>query len=157
MSKKPATSKEPPKAPKEDKKEKKAADLSVPIAMAVLAQLGKPTNLKEVEVNHLWDNRYRVNVWCMEKPKLGLYSGTERVPLIRHSYFVWSSPEGGIMDCNPSIERLYKKRDKKPTTDEIINELLDEKAKEATEDEAPTEEPVVEEKEPCQTESENSQ
>lgn len=95
---------EKPKKEKEKKPEK--VDLSAPLALAVLEQLGKPSNLREVRVHSLWDNRYRVNVWCNinnDKGKNPLYD-TQK---ISDSFFVVASPEGGIMSCTPPIKRKY--------------------------------------------------
>lgn len=124
-------------APPKEAEKKAPPDLSVPIAMGVLAQLGHPKNLHEVQVHHLWDNRYRVNVWVVEKHKKGIYGDDTFGLVIKHSYFIWASPEGGIVNSNPPIQRVYKKKEKPPETvsDELVDSLTDQQQPCAEEEE----------------------
>ena len=87
------------KKTKEKPVEKKDPDFSPIVASGVLAMLGKPTNLQSVVVKHLWNNRYRVNIWC-EIPND--YDGQ---PMLRimDSFFVWSDEVGDIVKISPEI------------------------------------------------------
>jgi arginyl-tRNA synthetase len=97
---------------KEKEPEKKAPDLSIPIAMGVLERLGKPDNLHEVKVHHLWDNRYRVNVWVkVPSAHNPVYDNVK----IQESFFVWATETGEIAQVSPEIEKRYKKSIVKPS------------------------------------------
>ena len=93
--------KRPQKVKKEEIKKNKQSDHSFIIKEAVLERLGKPTNLWKIDVIHLWDNRYRVNMWCEKKGRIG---STYR---ITDSFFVITSPEGGIVESRPQIVKRY--------------------------------------------------
>jgi hypothetical protein len=75
------------------------------IQAAVLERLGKPSNLKRVQVQHLWDDNYRANVWC----EVGERFQTQN---ITDSFFLCVSPEGGIITSNPTIEKRYSEGQK---------------------------------------------
>ena len=96
------TEERPTKTKEKPKEDEKVVDLSAQIALALLAKLGKPRNLVEVRVVHLWDNRYRVNVWCGNNG--GTLDSTRR---ITDSFFVYTSPEGGIVRTSPEIQKKY--------------------------------------------------
>jgi len=68
----------------------------------VLKRLGKPDKLFKVEVKHLWDRNYRINVWC--------YRGTEgsfaKSYRVSDSFFGKLS-ENGVLKTNPKIEKKY--------------------------------------------------
>lgn len=50
--------------PPENKKEDNRDDLQQFVIDQVLNELGIPDNLFRVDAKHLWDDRYRVNVYC---------------------------------------------------------------------------------------------
>ncbi len=90
------------KKPEEQEKKEVKVDLAPQIARAIISQLGRPKNLHEVKIISLWDDRYRINVWC----------GDDRGPLhssirISDSFFVKVSPEGGIISCDPPLKKKY--------------------------------------------------
>lgn len=87
--------------------EKKDIDVSQLIAISVLEKLGSPENLHEVKVHHLWDNRYRVNVWTKVQSK---HNPIFDNLMIVDSFFVYSSPSGSIISSNPQINNKYEKR-----------------------------------------------
>jgi hypothetical protein len=64
----------------------------------VLNLLGRPEDLREVQVRPLWDNHYRVNVFV--GTSVGLSS-------IAHSFFVSADGEGNILATTPVIRKLY--------------------------------------------------
>ena len=67
----------------------------------VLDAIGKLDNLKEVRVAKLFENRYRVNVWCTYKPEgcITDFDGQK----IDYSYFIRADDKGKITYCNPEI------------------------------------------------------
>jgi hypothetical protein len=68
------------------------------IGGSVLGDLGRPPDLQRVQVRHLWDSCYRVNV----------LTGCDVVsPRIAHSYFLTVSETGAILSSAPPLVRLY--------------------------------------------------
>tara|TARA_B100000745_G_scaffold276594_1_gene206646 strand:- start:223 stop:492 length:270 start_codon:yes stop_codon:yes gene_type:complete len=72
------------------------------IGAKVLKRLGKPVRLFKVEVIHLWDKNYRINVWCCEERA----GGVARNYCITDSFFGKLS-ESGVLKTNPKIEKKY--------------------------------------------------
>lgn len=56
--------------------------------------LNHPKETHTIQVRHLWENRYRVNVFVAGE------CGTSRVA---HSFFVSTNSEGVILESNPAI------------------------------------------------------
>lgn len=79
-----------------------APDLRPGIETAVLSRLGRPRNLRNVIVKHLWDNRYRVNVWC-EVPCMF----TDKMNRITDSFFVSVNETGEIVNSSPALTLKY--------------------------------------------------
>ena len=71
----------------------------------VLLKLGTPKNLSHITAGNLWDNRWRVNVWCTHKPK-GEVCMVETLS-IDYSYFIHTSEDGTIIKSSPKIEKEY--------------------------------------------------
>ncbi len=68
------------------------------IVAQLLQTLGRPADLYQVEVRHLWDDRYRANVLV----------GAEAVSLrVAHSFFLAVDEDGNIMASTPDITRKY--------------------------------------------------
>lgn len=68
------------------------------VQSGVLAALGRPPGLYEVDVRPLWANHFRVNVLV----------GTDPTAVrIAHSYFVEAGEAGDILASTPRITRLY--------------------------------------------------
>ena len=85
---------EPPKErAKQETEQKNAA-----IGKNVLHILGQPTNLYRLQVQQLWESRYRVNVL------LGVDAATVKVA---HSYFLVADGDGNILASTPQITRHY--------------------------------------------------
>jgi hypothetical protein len=68
------------------------------IQQQVLKALGKPRNLLKVQVNPIWDNHYRVNVF------VGLEGGSATVA---NSYFLVIDTEGNVIAATPKIVKQY--------------------------------------------------
>lgn len=89
-------------------------DLEKAVIDQVMERLGRPTNFIKVtacNVSGDHQNRWRVNVWCNDpvtKKDVFGDSTTYSPPLIKHSYYVHTSPEGGIRKSDPEILKVYK-------------------------------------------------
>jgi hypothetical protein len=68
------------------------------IQQQVLRALGKPRDLLKVQVNPIWDNHYRVNVFV----GLDIASAT-----VANSYFLVIDTEGNIIAATPKIAKQY--------------------------------------------------
>lgn len=64
----------------------------------LLQALGRPASLYRVEVRHLWEGRYRANVF------VGADAASTRVA---HSFFMVADEDGNIMASSPIITRKY--------------------------------------------------
>jgi hypothetical protein len=71
---------------------------NVLIGRRVLHALGKPADLLRVQVKHLWDQHYRVNVF------VGPDAGSAHVA---NSYFVETDDDGTIIAAAPRLQRQY--------------------------------------------------
>lgn len=61
-----------------------------------LAEIGgKPKDMFRFEAANVYDNRYRVNIWC-----------NENNPHIKHSWFMRVSADGDIVYSNPEISGI---------------------------------------------------
>jgi hypothetical protein len=68
------------------------------IAAHVLRALGQPDALHRVQVRHLWEDNYRVNV---------LVGADAAQAKVAHSYFLVVNPAGAILTSTPTITRQY--------------------------------------------------
>src|SRR5262245_55442572 len=68
------------------------------IGKQVIHTLGQPGHLHEVQVRHLWEDRYRVNIL------VGLDAASAKVA---HSYFLVADSDGNIVASTPKITRQY--------------------------------------------------
>ena len=64
----------------------------------LLQLLGRPTALYRVEVRHLWEDHYRVNVF------IGADAASTRIV---RSYFLAADEDGNIVASAPDITRKY--------------------------------------------------
>lgn len=67
------------------------------IAATVLRTLGRPDDLRAVQVRPLWGDRYRVNV----------LRGDAMSAAIAHSYFLSADAGGELLEVSPAIEKCY--------------------------------------------------
>jgi hypothetical protein len=72
--------------------------LAAVIGNRVMHTLGQPGDLHMVQVRHLWEDCYRVNVL------VGADTASARV---LHSYFLVVDLEGNIIESTPKITRQY--------------------------------------------------
>jgi len=85
------------KEKEKETKEKKPAEPKINpdmVSKCVSERLGKPKDLRKVDCILLWDNHFRVNVWCGDPQT------------IRHSYFITANTEG-IINTHPEIKKEY--------------------------------------------------
>jgi hypothetical protein len=68
------------------------------IGAQVIQNLGKPGGFREVQVRHLWENRFRVNL---------LVGGDAISARFAHSYFLVIDDDGLILASTPEITRQY--------------------------------------------------
>ena len=75
------------------------------IGEQVIDALGEPAGLLRVQVRHLWDSRYRVNVFV----------GPDVVSArVANSYFLTVDDEGTIVTSAPRMKREYERPAKRP-------------------------------------------
>lgn len=77
---------------------KKRESIDVLIGEQVIHALGKPTDLRDVQVRKLWDDHYRVNI------VVGENAGCVRVV---NSYFLATDSDGNLVQCTPKITKQY--------------------------------------------------
>ena len=73
------------------------------IEQKVIKRLGKPPGFDQIEAKHLWDNKWRVNVWCK------FYNSTDKVVPsfnISDSFFVEVSKTNRV-SASPRIVKKY--------------------------------------------------
>tara|TARA_Y100001938_G_scaffold140883_1_gene209759 strand:+ start:6296 stop:6562 length:267 start_codon:yes stop_codon:yes gene_type:complete len=72
------------------------------ITRQVLDAHGRMDDLKEVRMRNVFDNRWRVNVWCYyEDPNL--MSNLTRPATIKYSYFIRVDDSGNIVHSDPEL------------------------------------------------------
>tara|TARA_Y100000593_G_C4320080_1_gene343289 strand:+ start:6230 stop:6517 length:288 start_codon:yes stop_codon:yes gene_type:complete len=71
----------------------------------VLNKLGKPDNLNFIRASNVFDNRWRVDVWCYHEVE-GCLSKTSS-SRIEYSYFVRTDEEGKITNSDPEINKEF--------------------------------------------------
>lgn len=88
-------------APKQEKQDNQASEGEKQKRLALNALIGQQivhtmpsADLQRVQVKHLWENRYRVNVL------VGDEASSVRVS---DSYFLVADSEGKILACNPPL------------------------------------------------------
>jgi hypothetical protein len=85
--------------PKENKMEHDEREtLSDLIREQVIHALGKPMDLRSVQVRKVWDDHYRVNVI------VGVNAGSVRVA---NSYFLVIDSDGSLITATPTITKQY--------------------------------------------------
>ena len=72
--------------------------LNALISKNLMQTLGQPGELERVQVRHLWDDHYRVNVL------IGPDAASARVA---NSYFVVADGDGNILTSTPQLTRQY--------------------------------------------------
>jgi hypothetical protein len=72
--------------------------LATAIGKRVIHTLGLPRDLHLVQVRHLWEDRYRVNV---------LVGAEIACAKVAHSYFLVADLDGNITESTPKIIKQY--------------------------------------------------
>lgn len=84
--------------PQTDQKQHERQQFDTAIGRLVIACLGQPGDLQQVQVRRLWENRYRVNIF------IGKDAASVR---IANSYFLLADADGNIIESTPEITRQY--------------------------------------------------
>jgi hypothetical protein len=84
--------------PKDVMEPDKRNTLNKLIREQVIRSLGKPTDLRDVQVRKVWADHYRVNVI------VGVSAGAVS---IAHSYFLVIDSAGSLINVNPKITKQY--------------------------------------------------
>jgi hypothetical protein len=84
--------------PKDEMESSKREGLINLITEQVIHALGKPEDLRDVQVKKLWSDHYRVNVL------VGRSAGSVRVA---NSFFVVIDNAGSLITATPSITKQY--------------------------------------------------
>src|SRR5947209_2080735 len=84
--------------PNEEAENQGQGRLDVLIGEQVILALGRPADLQRLQVRHLWEGCYRVNIFVGENIATGR---------VANSYFVQASAEGRILETNPTITKQY--------------------------------------------------
>jgi hypothetical protein len=84
--------------PKDEMEPDKRKTLNKLIRDQVIHALGKPTDLRDVQVRKVWNDHYRVNVI------VGMSAGAVS---IAHSYFLVIDSAGSLINVNPKITKQY--------------------------------------------------
>jgi hypothetical protein len=84
--------------PKDEMKRDKREALNNLIREQVIHALGKPIDLRNVQVRKVWDDHYRVNVL------VGVNAASVRVA---NSYFVVIDSDGSLITATPKITKQY--------------------------------------------------
>jgi len=71
----------------------------------VLHRLGKPDNLNFIRASNVFDNRWRVDVWCYHDVE-GTLSQLNSSK-IEYSYFVHTDEQGKIIKSDPQIDKEF--------------------------------------------------
>lgn len=84
---------------KKDQVERERQQMSVAIGGKAMKVLGQPANLQRVQVRHLWEGYYRLNVF------VGTDASSARMA---HSFFLSVDGDGTILTSVPTITRQYE-------------------------------------------------
>lgn len=82
-----------------DQAEQDREHMRVVIGGQALNALGQPDNLQRLQVRHLWEGYYRLNVY------IGADATSAKVV---HSYFLSVDGDGTILTSVPTITRQYE-------------------------------------------------
>jgi len=80
--------------------------LNAAVGKRVMDTLGKPGDLRAVQVRWLWEHHYRVNVF------VGLDAASAKVA---NSFFLVADDDGKIIASTPTIQRQYS-----PLVDRVL-------------------------------------
>jgi hypothetical protein len=84
--------------PKDEMKRDERETLDYRIREQVIHALGKPTDLRNIQVRRVWDGHYRVNVI------VGINAGSAK---IANSYLLEIASDGSLIAATPKITKQY--------------------------------------------------
>ena len=102
MSKQPLDKKQPSQS---SNKELTKEELKSFVEEQVIAKLGKPSNLNFIRASNVFNNRWRVDVWCYHKVEGCIPE--QSCSMIDHSYFIHADEHGKITKSDPEINKEY--------------------------------------------------
>jgi hypothetical protein len=65
----------------------------------VIERVGKIDDLKMIKANNVFDNNWRVDIWCETKTEGCIVPKLD----IRYSYFIRADKEGNIINSSPEL------------------------------------------------------
>jgi len=71
----------------------------------VINKLGKPKNLHFIRASNIFENRWRIDVWCHYDSTITIMP--TKCSKIFHSYFAHTDTDGQITYSNPEIKKEY--------------------------------------------------
>ena len=84
--------------PKDEVEPDKRRKLNNVIKEQVINALGKPIDLRDIQIRKVWDEHYRVNV---------IVGADASAVRIAHSYFLVIDSVGSVISATPNITKLY--------------------------------------------------
>lgn len=84
-------------------KQKQPIDVSSFVKEQVLSRLGQPDTIKFVKAANVFDNNWRVDVWCHFESEVAMIKPAK----IKHSYFVKVDEHGKFISSSPEIKKEY--------------------------------------------------
>lgn len=72
----------------------------------LLNRLGRPEKLKFIKASNVFDNKWRVDVWCYHD-SVKTIMATQSAKIL-HSYFIYADAHGKIIESSPEITKIYK-------------------------------------------------
>lgn len=68
------------------------------ISQQVFSKLGQPDNLQSLQVRHLWNDHFRVNIF------VGTDAASSK---LAHSFFLNVNSDGNILSSEPVMKKVY--------------------------------------------------
>jgi len=90
---------------KSDNKELTKNELKSFVEEQVIARLGRPTELNFIRASNVFNNRWRVDVWCYFDSEETIMPS--KCSNIKHSYFIHVDEHGKITNSSPEINKEY--------------------------------------------------
>jgi hypothetical protein len=81
-----------------EQKKQESAKVHAALGEQVIHILGQPQHLHSIQVRHLWEDHFRINV---------LIGANSSVTQIAHSYFVQMGEHGNILSSTPKLKNVY--------------------------------------------------
>ena len=88
-----------------DNKELTKEELKSFVEEQVITRLGKPPELNFIRASNIFENRWRVDVWCHYDSTITIMP--TKCSNIKHSYFIHVDEHGKITKADPEINKEY--------------------------------------------------